>query len=411
LIEIGGDRRYILTSAHMTRAEGDQIVVENRLGYAFPTVCVARDPEHDVALLKHTKATNSVVCPIAQQPPPRGAPLTLTGFGGLKFGVKQLVAGGGAGELNMAGGEAIPGDSGGAVRNAQNEIVGILSGTDLPNAPTAYYAQLSAIKAMIARMQSTMPAALAPPAASIAGSSAPAGESIPQPPVPRPPSVVEVPPARLPPAAVPPVARPDVPPINDTVAVPPPAAPPSTTASPAATVAPPIAPAGSSVYAPSPIDGVGRSVFTGLLTMVGLGSGAAALVAIPAWALVKWGARREASRIRNKLNAPGAREATSATADPSEETFHIEEQTSGGELLERDTREAEALHKLRGLEGRDPFQDAIRGGIIEDILANHAESRSDPQRAQYARDLQYELLKKFNDICPTKLKAECVIWA
>src|SRR4051794_25184566 len=35
-IEISGERKFILTAAHMVHAEGEQVVVENRLGFKFP---------------------------------------------------------------------------------------------------------------------------------------------------------------------------------------------------------------------------------------------------------------------------------------------------------------------------------------------------------------------------------------
>lgn len=150
LIEIGGDRNYILTCGHGPEHNGAEVTVTNRYGKNFRAVCVDCNEDSDVAILK-IQATAQFVAPIAAGPPAIGTPVRFTGFGGGRYATKAMTAGYSAGTINEGRGQPVPGDSGGPVKNANGEIVGVISGTTFNN--DAYYAQLKAIKAAIYRVE------------------------------------------------------------------------------------------------------------------------------------------------------------------------------------------------------------------------------------------------------------------
>lgn len=397
------------------------------------------DPDNDLAALEIAGGTGIIPVQIHDGPLP--GDVCGAGYGGADEGYRFAQVCGHVTTTPWShegfrgfSGQVREGDSGGPVLTREGRLVGVLWGNNveyhevmftccqplrrfldriLPGRPGVIVPHAyTRPSPQPTRLPSTTPAARPQAPSTTTLTSAPAGSNSrpttyapAQPPIAKPPSVVEVPPARVEnPAPAPTITAPAVPPLVVSQ--------PSTSIAPG--VAPPFEP---SIYASPPpaaatgiVDHIGQAGVMKVLALLGLGTGAAGLLAIPAWALVKWGARREAKRIHNKLHPQSTGSSTAngsgtAGTDPSEETFHIAETTTGGELLERDTREAEALLQLRRREGRDPLQDAIRGGLIEDMLANLAEGSSNPQRAQFARDLQYDLLKKFNEICPTKLKA------
>jgi hypothetical protein len=451
LIYDDGRRAIVLTCWHNIRNTRPpyEIWLPPR-GEWRPAKILDSDPDNELAALEIAGGTGIQPIEIFDGPLPRD--LRACGFGSGKEGYRFACV---TGQLTSTPytqpgqrgflGQVRQGDSGGGVTTLDGKLVGVLWGNNveysqvmftcdqplrrfldriLPGRPGvviphARYTQPYTRPTIQqpqggSRLPGNMPAARPQAAVTTAPTSAPAGTNTP---IPKPASVIELPPYRLPPVATtapPAVSPPDVPPLNVSGTPGPPPAAPSTTP-PAATVAttPPAGATGPSVYSPAPspqspvpavFDGAGTWLVTKGLATLGIPGAIIGIAAPIIWKLARRGLKKEADQLKAKLQAKEATSPVGAT-DPSEESFHISQTTSGGELLERDTREAEELLRLRRLEGRDPFQESIRGGLVEDLLENLAESTSDPQRAQFARDLQYELQRKFNKICPTKLKA------
>ena len=86
------------------------------------------------------------------------------------------------------------------------------------------------------------------------------------------------------------------------------------------------------------------------------------------------------------------------------ERFSVaEEETEILGPVPRDDREARQLLQLARLEGHDPLQQALVGQLATSRLDHIAEG-NDSQKAEWARDLNNELKKRFNEISPTVYK-------
>jgi len=371
LIEIGGQRCFALTCGHGPEHVGATVTVVNRFCYRFQATCIACDDEHDLAILR-IPVPAQYTATIAQAPPAPGTPLTMTGFGGGRFHIEPLAAGYVAGGVNVGAGNVIPGDSGGPIRNANNEVVGVVSGTDLPDAPNAYYAKLSAIHAIIEQVRASVQAAGSGPGAG-------SGEQgVQPPPAPQvaPPKIVEAPPARVqqPPLIAPPAQPPssydppDVPPLV-------------------------LPPAGSPLPAPRSLLGrLAAGGATKLLLAVGIPTGVAAIAApLLVW-LGRRAARKELARIVARHGKTGA--------DQSVVTFHADRECAGP--IERDATEARQLLRLGELEGRAPLLDALAGQLTRSRLERDAEHHDDANIRQYAKDMTHEIDRRFNEIAPAK---------
>jgi hypothetical protein len=156
LVEICGRRNFVLTCGHGPERVGATCTVVNRFGYRFAATCIECDTEHDLAILE-LSVPAQYVAQIAAEPARPGARLTLLGFGGGRYGAKPVTASGGDGtNIDSGAGTAVPGDSGGPVKNALGHVVGVLSGTDMPHRPACYFSPHRAICAILARVRARL---------------------------------------------------------------------------------------------------------------------------------------------------------------------------------------------------------------------------------------------------------------
>lgn len=400
LVYDDGQRAIVLTCAHNVRNTAPPYWV--RLGQWRAARILAVDEPNDLAALEIAGGTGIAPAMLADGPPPMA--LTGCGFGDVAGGSRFACVTGTLSNVPFEHegfrsftGQVRQGDSGGPVFGPDGRLVGVLWGNHTEYGQVMFTCD-QPLRRFLDRILPNRPGRIIPRAGSEERGELDSRSSILATPSPQPL------PARIVPA--PPARRENTP----LVPVQPPAP------SPQPPAIPPLGPTGgapaSSGGGPAPtwpatswLDRLGRSGVVTALGYLGLSATGAGLVAVPAWLLVKWGARREAARIRQRFEATSEASSAAAggTAAPAaEQTFRFAEHTTSHQPVARDASEGVQLLQLGQLEGRDPLLDAVAGRTLRARLEALAESHGDAAHRQWARDLIYELNAEFNKIAPAK---------
>jgi len=389
VVSIQGDPSYVLLCGHSLQGKGDPVLVIFSDGTATDIGTVVGIGQGDVGLIK-LRSPRAEYFNISDHEPQRGEKVYLAGFPNAEYLRTR--------ETSYAiqnqywfevSGEGISGESGGTMVNQDGLIVGVISATDSGfRGGYTYGARLICIRRLLDSCFPNRPQTVVPPSGQY-------GQGMPE--LPREQQVETTPPqAATPPVKIDPPAQ-----AAPAETGPPIVIKPVLPREPQAALPEETAPEQSPGWLPS-LDTGSLGATAGKLAAGALGIGGPIGMGIvgAGWLIGRRLGNRLSGHISGGLAPPKEEPATAGGS------FRLYERTeeSAQEPIERDLSEGEQLLRLRRLDGRDPVQDAIVGGFIRDRLEAYSESKRDPAKANWSRELLWELDREFNKLAPTKTK-------